>query len=1156
MSMAGGEPFVHLHNHSQYSLLDGAQRLEEMVARAAELGMPALAITDHGNLFGAIPFFEAAAEKGVKPILGCETYIAPGSRLDRTPMGPGKKPYFHLLLLAKDRTGYRNLMRLSTAGYLEGYYYRPRIDRELLAKHAEGLIATSTCLGGEIPQAVLAGDRKRAEAIASEYREIFGADNFYFEIQDQGIPEEKTLNPVLVEMGSRLGIPLLATNDCHFLHKDDHFAHDILICIQTGKTVKDGDRMRFTGEHYLKSGAEMRALFRDLPEAVENTLRVAERCNLTIDKPGNLLPHFQVPDGTTIEGYFRQVTRTGFEERLGGLRAKESKGALRVPLEAYRARLESELDMIVQMGFPGYFLIVWDFIKHARDNGIPVGPGRGSAAGSLVAWSLRITDIDPLEYDLLFERFLNPERVTLPDIDIDFCIRGRGRVIDYVRDKYGRDNVAQIITFATMGAKAVIRDAGRGLDIPFGDCDRIAKMVPAALDMTIDKALAEAPPLKALYDKDDRIRQLLEVSRRLEGLTRHASVHAAGVVISPRPIVEFSPLGRTRDNEIVTQYAMDEIGSIGLLKMDFLGLKTLTLLEDCCVAMRRDRGAAPDLDNLPLDDPATYALFSAAKTDGVFQFESSGMKDILRKLKPDRFDDLIALNALFRPGPIGSGMIDDFIERRHGRKPIEYIVPQLEGILGVTYGVIVYQEQVMQIASQLAGFTLGDADLLRRAMGKKKKDVMAAQRDRFVAGARERGVGEKDAKKIFDLMEYFAGYGFNKAHSTAYALVAYRTAYLKAHHPRHFMAAVLTSEKENTDNIVKYIAECRAMGIAVLPPDLNRSEIDFTVEGDALRFGLGAVKNVGEGAVQAVLEARRRLGRIGSLHALCREVDGRVLNKRVVESLLKSGALDRLGPTRRSLAAAVDRALEGAQKARSDRETGQGGLFAAAAGGASGEPVLEPLEEWPRAELLAFEKETLGFYVSGHPLQDEAPRLAGLVTHTSASLREVQRPGPATLAGIVSALKRRRTKKGDAMAVFDLADLEGTVEVILFPEAYARQRSLVEEDAPLLVTGTVEVDEDRRRLIAETLLPLAQAEEKRAREVVLRLPEALEAEVAEKVRALLKDAPGPCPVYLEVTRAASFKATLKAAGALKVSPSRVLTLALEGVLGKGAVRFR
>jgi DNA polymerase-3 subunit alpha len=1148
--------FVHLHNHSQYSLLDGAQKLEEMVEQAQALGMPALAITDHGNLFGAIPFFEAAAEKGVKPILGCETYIAPKSRHDRTPMGPGKKPYYHLLLLARDQEGYRNLMKLSTAGFLEGYYYRPRIDREILGQHAGGLIATSTCLGGEIPQAVLAGDRRRAEELASEYREMFGAENFFFEMQDQGIPEERVLNEVLVDMGRRLKIPLLATNDCHFLRKEDHFAHDVLICIQTGRTVKDADRMRFTSEHYLKPAAEMRALFRDLPEAVENTLLVAERCNVTIDKGGLFLPHFQVPEGTSIEAYFRQVTLAGFEERLESWRRRGDGGGRRVPLEAYRARLDFEIEMVLRMGFPGYFLIVWDFIKHARDHGIPVGPGRGSAAGSLVAYCLRITDIDPLEYDLLFERFLNPERVTMPDIDIDFCIRGRGKVIDYVREKYGRDNVAQIITFATMGAKAVIRDAGRGLDIPFGECDRIAKMVPAALDMTIDRALLESPPLKALYDKEDRIRQLLDVSKRLEGLTRHASVHAAGVVISPRPIVEFSPLGRTKDNEIVTQYAMDEIGAIGLLKMDFLGLKTLTLLSDCVAALKRDTGEAPDLDHLPLDDPETYALFAAAKTDGVFQFESSGMKDILRKLKPDRFEDLIALNALFRPGPIGSGMIDDFIERRHGRKPIEYAVPQLEGILGVTYGVIVYQEQVMQIASQLAGFTLGEADLLRRAMGKKKRDVMAAQRDKFVAGAKERRISEKDAKKIFDLMEYFAGYGFNKAHSTAYALVAYQTAWLKVHHPRHFMAALLTAEKENTDNIVKYIGSCRAMAIPVLPPDLNRSELDFTVEGEGLRFGLGAVKNVGETAVTTILEARRRLGRLGSVAGLCREVDGRVLNKRVIESLIKAGALDTLGPSRAVLAAGVDRAMEAAQRAKSDRESGQGGLF----GGGAAAPVEEApgaAEEWPTATLLSYEKETLGFYLSGHPLQDEAPRLRGLVSHTTASLQEVQRPGPATLAGIVSALKKRRTKKGDAMAVFNLADLEGSVEVIVFPEAFARQRSLLEEDAALLVTGTVEVDEDRRRLIVETLLPLAQAEEKKAREVVLSLPEeGLEPGAAERLRTLLSDRPGPCPVYLEVTRPEGFRATLKAAGALKVSPSRDLTLALEGVLGKGSVRFR
>jgi DNA polymerase-3 subunit alpha len=1154
--MSAERSFVHLHNHSQFSLLDGAQRLEEMVEQAARFEMPALAITDHGNLFGAVPFFEAATERGLKPILGCETYLAPGSRTDRTPPGQGRKPYYHLLLLARDQEGYRNLMRLSTAGFLEGYYYRPRIDRSLLAECASGLIATSTCLGGEIPQLILNGDRRQAERVAGEYSEIFGRENFFLEIQDQGLPEEKALNPVLVDLGERLGIPLLATNDCHFLHREDHFAHDVLICIQTGKTVKDADRMRFTQEHYFKSPQEMRDLFRDLPEAVENTLRVAERCTLTLEKGQNLLPEFKVPEGTTTEGFFRQVTQEGFEHRLRHLREREAQGRLRVPLETYRARLESEIEMVVRMGFPGYFLIVWDFIKHARDQGIPVGPGRGSAAGSLVAYCLRITDVDPLEYDLLFERFLNPERITMPDIDIDFCIRGRGRVIDYVREKYGRDNVAQIITFATMGAKAVIRDAGRGLDIPYGECDRIAKLVPAELDMSIDKALKQSPPLQQLYEKEDRIRQLLDVSRRLEGLTRHASVHAAGVVISPRPIVEYSPLGRTKDNEIVTQYAMDEIGAIGLLKMDFLGLKTLTLIQDCVTRIGRETGAFPDMDRLPLDSPEVYALFAAARTDGIFQFESSGMKDILRKLKPDRFEDLIALNALFRPGPIGSGMIDDYIERRHGRQPIEYTVPQLEGVLGVTYGVIVYQEQVMQIASQLAGFTLGEADLLRRAMGKKKREVMAAQRDKFVRGARERGLAEKDARKIFDLMEYFAGYGFNKAHSTAYALVAYQTAWLKSLHPRHFMAALLSSERENTDNIVKYINACRVMGLPVLPPDVNRSGVDFTVEPEGIRFGLGAVKNVGEGAVQAVLEARRALGRVDSLAALCREADVRTVNKRVLESLVKAGAFDGLGGTRAALHGAVDAAIEAAQKARSDRESGQAGLFGGLRSAAADAPP-PAVEEWPNAERLSYEKETLGFYLSGHPLQDEAPRIRGLVSHTTAGLGEVRASCKATLAGIVSSLKRRRTKKGDAMAVFNLADLEGATEVIVFPDTYARYRSCVEEDAALLVTGMVEVDEDRRRLIAEAILPLEQAEEKKAREVVLKVPaDDLEPAVMERVRELLRDRPGPCPVYVEVTRPSAFRATLKAAGALKISPSRDLTLALEGLLGKGAVRFR
>jgi DNA polymerase-3 subunit alpha len=1156
--MARRKSFVHLHNHSQFSLLDGASKLEELCAQAARYEMPALAITDHGNLFGAIPFFAAAAGAGVKPILGCETYLAPGPRTDRTPSGPGRKPYYHLLLLVRDREGYRNLMKLSTAGFLEGYYYRPRIDREILARHAGGLIATSTCLGGEIPQLIQAGQEQRAERAACEYREIFGSENFYFEMQDQGIPEEKALNEVLVPMARRLGIPLLATNDCHFLSREDHFAHDVLICIQTGKTVKDAERMRFTAEHYFKSAEEMWEVFKDLPEAAENTLAVAERCNLELEMGGNLLPHFQVPEGRTTEAYFREVTLAGFEERRPLWEAAGRRGRLRAPLEEYRRRLDGELDMIVRMGFAGYFLIVWDFIRYAREHGIPVGPGRGSAAGSLVAYCLRITDVDPLEYDLLFERFLNPERVTLPDIDIDFCIRGRGQVIDYVREKYGRDNVAQIITFATLGAKAVIRDAGRGLDLPYGDCDRIAKMIPAEPGMTIDKAIASVPALQQLREKHETVRQLLDVSRRLEGLTRHASVHAAGVVISPRPIVEYSPLGRTRDNEIVTQYAMDEIGAIGLLKMDFLGLKTLTLIHDCAARIREAEGARPDIETLPLDDPPTYALFSQARTAGIFQFESSGMQDILRKLKPDRFDDLVALNALFRPGPIGSGMIDDYIERRHGRKAIEYIVPQLEEILGVTYGVIVYQEQVMRIASHLAGFTLGEADLLRRAMGKKKRDVMAAQRDTFVQGCRARGLSEKDARKIFDLMEYFAGYGFNKAHSTAYALVAYQTAWLKAHHPRHFMAALLTAEKENTDNIVKYIGECREMGIPVLPPDLNTSGMDFTVEPEGIRFGLSAVRNVGEGAVQNILEARARVGRCGSLAALCREVDLRLANKRVLESLIKAGAMDRLGPNRATLMAGVDAAMEGAQKALRDLQSGQAALFGSAADDPrSGSQPARPLPEWPDRELLAHEKETLGFYVTGHPLKDLADRIRGLVSHTTASLKEVAQPRPATLAGIVSALKRRRTRRGDFMAVFSLEDLEGSVEVVVFPEAYTRHRSLLEEEAALLVSGTVEIAEEQRRLIADALLPLEDAEEKRAKEVVIALSApVLEVETVDRLKDLLRKSPGPCPVFLEVVRPSAFRATLRTGSTFKVSPSRDLTAALEGILGRGSVRFR
>src|SRR5437867_9784255 len=728
--MKGGS-FVHLHNHSQFSLLDGAQRIEEMVDQAVAFKMPAVAITDHGNLFGAIRFVEKCKEKGIKPILGCEIYVAPGSRADRTPPREGGKPYHHLILLVQDRKGYQNLLKLVTQAYLDGFYYKPRVDKELLAQHAEGLIATSACLGGEVASRLMRHDAEGAEQTAAVYRDIFGPENYFLEVQDQGIPEEVEVNRGLEAIARRVGIPRVGTNDCHFLRRDDHFSHQVLVCIQTGKTVNDPERLKYTQEHYFKSPEEMHSVFRHLPEALSNTLRIAERCDFELGLSENHLPQFAVPEGHTVEGYFEKVVREGFERRRTQWESLLSKNLLRNSLEVYRQRLDAEIQMVKSMGFPGYFLIVWDFIRYAREQGIPVGPGRGSAAGSLAAYCLGITDIDPLQYGLLFERFLNPERVSLPDIDIDFCMRRRGEVIDYVRHKYGQENVAQIITFGTMAARAVIRDAGRGLAIPYGEVDRIAKLVPAELEATVDKALSSVPQLKAAYEGDEKIRQLLDVARRLEGLARHASTHAAGVVISPSPIVEFSPLCVTKDSEVITQYAKDEIEKIGLLKMDFLGLKTLTLLEDCQARVRADRGVSIDFASLSLEDPETYALFCRAQTSGVFQFESSGMQDILRKLQPDRFEDLIALNALYRPGPIKSGMIEEYIRGRHG-KGGSAALPRLREILDETYGVIVYQEQVMRIASVLAGFSLGEADLLRRAMGKKKQKEMDAQRPLFL----------------------------------------------------------------------------------------------------------------------------------------------------------------------------------------------------------------------------------------------------------------------------------------------------------------------------------------------------------------------------------------------------------------------------------------
>src|SRR5215204_1552846 len=887
--------FVHLHLHTEFSLLDGACRIDELLDEAVKLKMPALAVTEHGNLFSSVVFHDHARERGLKPILGCEVYVAQGSRFDKS--GPQTETN-HLVLLAETDQGYKNLIKLVSSGYTEGFYYRPRIDKELLAQHSRGLIGLSSCLKGEVASALKIEQARPALEAAARLRDILGPNNFFLEMQYQGIEEQKTVINGIVPLARELNLPLVATNDVHYLRQGDYQPHDILLCIGTGKTVNDAQRLRYTGDQFfLKTAQQMAAVFKDYPQALQNTMLVAERCNVTIPKGQNHLPSFAVPQGATLDQYFEDIAREGFAQRLPRLRQLQAAGQARHSIEEYEKRLNYEIAMIHQMGYAGYFLIVWDFIRYAREEGIPVGPGRGSAAGSLVAWSMRITDVDPLDFDLIFERFLNPERVSLPDIDVDFCERRRGEVIDYVTRKYGRENVAQIITFGTMRAKAVVRDVGRALDMPYADVNNIAKQIPPTLDMTLEKALAENPVLKDMVARDAKVQEVLDIGKRLEGMSRHASVHAAGVVIAPGPITDYAPLYKGARDEITTQWNMKEVERIGLLKMDFLGLSTLTLIRDCLDEIKRTEGITLDIDSVPLDDPKTYKLFGEGAAYGIFQVESSGMRELLRKAKPERLDDLIALNALYRPGPLKSGMVDDWVARKQGKTEVKYELAALEPILSDTYGVIAYQEQVMRIAQALAGFTLGQADVLRKAMGKKDPKVMAKQREAFMEGARSKGINEKKATKIFDLMEYFAGYGFNKSHSTAYAFLAYQTAYLKANYPKHFTAALLTIEAQNTEKLAMYLAEARDRGVKILAPDINRSLLNFSVdkEADAVRFGLTAIKGLGEGAINAIIEARTQLGgRIPSLHALCEVLDMRLANKRVFEALIKSGACDSL----------------------------------------------------------------------------------------------------------------------------------------------------------------------------------------------------------------------------------------------------------------------
>ena len=1156
----GMTEFVHLHLHSEFSLLDGACRIEELLDRAVQLKMRALAITEHGNMFSAIVFHDQARKRGINPILGCEVYVAPGDR--RTKNGNPGETANHLVLLAENQEGYHNLIKLVSAGYTEGFYYKPRIDKELLAQHAKGLIGLSSCLKGEVATGIRTEQPQKAIQAAASYRDILGPGNFFLEMQFQGIEEQRIVNDGLLPIAAELGLPIVCTNDVHYLQNSDFKPHDILLCIGTGKTVTDADRLRYHGDQfYLKTAEEMAAIFKDYPEALANTVRIAERVNVDLSGTVNHLPNFDVPAGFTVDDYFEHVVREGFRQRVERLQELASRGVLKRTVDEYERRLIYEIEMIKQMKYSGYFLIVWDFIRYAREQGIPVGPGRGSAAGSFVAYCLRITDVDPIEYDLIFERFLNPERVSLPDIDIDFCERRRGEVIEYVTRKYGRENVAQIITFGTMKARAVVRDVARVMDIPYADADRVAKAVPPALDMTLAKALEESPALRELQQKDERVKELLAVAQRLEGMTRHASVHAAGVVIAPKPLTEYVPLYKSQKDEIVTQWAMKEVERVGLLKMDFLGLSTLTLIDDCLAEIKRTEGIAIDIDNIPLDDEKTYKLFSEGQTYGVFQFESSGMRDLLRKAKPERLDDLIALNALYRPGPLKSGMVDDFIARKQGRTEVKYELPQLAPILSDTYGVIAYQEQVMRIAAELAGFSMGQSDVLRKAMGKKDPKVMAKQRQAFMEGARAKGVNEKKAAKIFDLMEYFAGYGFNKSHSTTYAWVAYQTAYLKANYPWHFFAALLTIEAANTDKLAMYLGECRELGVPILPPDINSSELRFTVTREGVRFGLCAVKNVGEGAILSMLGVRSERGRIDSLYSLCEEVDLRLVNKRVLESLIKAGVFDSIAPEaparlrRARLFAAVDRAIDNGGRHQRDRDKGQNQLF----GGGGEEDTAAMLPEvgaWIDAQQLAFEKEALGLYMSGHPLErfTEELKLFGArrIGELTASEADIW------VGGIVSGLRPLKTKKGDRMAVFMLDDIAGNVEVVVFPETFAKHASLIEADAMLLVRGKFERDDESARLVATELLPIAALKERTTREVAIHLAVPPHGRSTfEALAELLARHRGDRRVFLELdVKGRENPLRVRSEVAQRVKPSESLVTEVEQLCGTGSVELR
>lgn len=1145
--------FVHLHVHTQYSLLDGAIRLDDLFKKAKAHAMPAIALTDHGNMFGAIDFYQAAYKAGIKPIIGCELYVAPGSRVDREAGSSGETSR-HLVVLARNLQGYRNLLRLTSAGYLEGFYYRPRVDKTLLSEAHEGLVGLSACLHGEIAGHLLKGDREAAEKAAEAYRNIFGDGNFYLEIMENGIPEQKLVNQELIQLGRKLGIPLVATNDCHYLNREDAEAHEILLCIQTGKTIEDADRMRFaTDEFYVKTPAEMKALFSYCPESIENTIKIAEKCNLTLAFDNVFLPHFEIDGEKTLDEHLRELAQKGLEPITATRPERER--------ERYGKRLHQELDIIQAMGFAGYFLIVADFIRYAKIRNIPVGPGRGSAAGSLVALALGITSIDPIRYGLFFERFLNPDRKSMPDIDTDFCIEGRDEIIRYVTEKYGSDRVAQIITFGTMQARGVIRDVGRALNMSYGEVDRIAKLIPNVPNIALDEAIKNEPLLQAEERNNEKVRKLLHLSRSLEGLNRHSSTHAAGVVISDKPLVERVPLYKSQKDEVMTQFSMDDLQTAGLTKFDFLGLKTLTVIRDAVRFIKEGRGIDLDINALPLDDVLTYQLLTRGETDGVFQLESSGMKEILVGLKPDCIEDVIALLSLYRPGPLKSGMVPEFIARKQGKTKIVYEVPALESILKETYGVILYQEQVMQIASTLAHYSMGEADTLRKVMSKKNPADMEKERPKFLAGAKKNKIPEDKAKKIFEQMETFAGYGFNKSHSAAYAMISYQTAYLKAHFPVEFMTALLTSERNNRDKIIKYISSCKEMGLDILPPDINESLTDFSVAGGKIRFGLAAVKNVGAGAVESIIASREK-GPFLSFSDFCSRVDLRKINKRVIESLIKCGSFDSLGKARKELMEGFEKIIESVQRRRKEGSSSQFTLFSSAEPHEAGELVrqdghdLPGVDEWETSERLAYEKETLGFYITGHPLSKFSDRLPNLTDADSETILEKRDGDTVRLAGTVSNIRTVLTKKKDTMAYVTLEDMKGSLTLIVFSDVYKRSAAILQSGEPVLATGTVDADEESAKIITTDISLLKDAGENPHTSIHFNIDgSSADPALLNALKDVLSRHKGKIDGFLHLHLNGQSETVIYLGRDMKLMPSRALKKDADTLLGHGATRF-